>query len=125
MTPHVTLGFTPHELMFGRKPNIPGILQRETPDIQYTYDSYLKELPSWLQSSYELAKNSLLARKEKNKVQHDKTVNIPLFALGDKVLLHDECIRSGRLLKLSPPRIRLHEIVDINDINVTLKFAKK
>jgi hypothetical protein len=99
-----------------------GILQRETPDVQYTYDNCLNELQSRLQSSYELAKNSLLARKEKNKVQHDKTVNIPLFALGDKVLLHNERIRRGRSLKLSPPWIGPYEIVDINDVNVTLKL---
>ena len=28
-TPYSSTGFTPHELLFGRKPNIPGILQRD------------------------------------------------------------------------------------------------
>jgi transposase InsO family protein len=28
-TPHSSTGFTPHELLFGRKPNIPGVLQRD------------------------------------------------------------------------------------------------
>ena len=28
-TPHTSTGFTPHELLFGRKPNIPGLLQRD------------------------------------------------------------------------------------------------
>jgi len=36
-TPHTGPGFTLHELLFGRKPNIPGILQKETPKIQYIY----------------------------------------------------------------------------------------
>jgi hypothetical protein len=27
-TPHTKIGFTPHELLFGRKPNIIGILQK-------------------------------------------------------------------------------------------------
>jgi IS30 family transposase len=31
-TPHTATGFTPHELMFGRKPNIPGVLQKEPPE---------------------------------------------------------------------------------------------
>jgi hypothetical protein len=30
-TSHTATGFTPHERMFGRKPNIPGILQNEPP----------------------------------------------------------------------------------------------
>ena len=28
-TPHTSTGFTPHELLFGRKPNIPGLLQTD------------------------------------------------------------------------------------------------
>jgi hypothetical protein len=63
-TPHTSTGYTPHELMFGRKPNIPGVLQKESPSVQYTYDNYLKELQSRLQSSYEAAKNSLIDKKE-------------------------------------------------------------
>jgi hypothetical protein len=31
MTPHTSTGFTSHELMFSRKPNRPGTLQREPP----------------------------------------------------------------------------------------------
>ena len=32
-TPHSGTGFTPHELLFGRRANIPGILQKESPAI--------------------------------------------------------------------------------------------
>jgi transposase InsO family protein len=31
MTPHTATGYHPHEILFGRKPNIPGMLQREPP----------------------------------------------------------------------------------------------
>jgi hypothetical protein len=104
--------------MFGRKPNIPGILQKEAPGVQYTYDNYIKELQFRLQSSYELAK------KERSKEQHHKTVNIPLFSVGDKVLLHDERIRRGRSLKLSPPWIGPYEITEVDDVNITLKLPR-
>jgi len=50
-TPHTATGFTPHELLFGRKHNIAGILQREPPETQYTHDNYVNELQSRLQSS--------------------------------------------------------------------------
>ena len=43
-TPHSGSGFTPHELLFRRKPNIPGILQKEAPEVRYDYNSYVKEL---------------------------------------------------------------------------------
>jgi len=49
-TPHTSTGFTPHEVLFGRKPNIPGLLQRDPPDTQYTYDNHVKELQSRIQS---------------------------------------------------------------------------
>jgi hypothetical protein len=47
-TPYTSTGFTPHELMFGRKPNIPCKLQKEAPGVQYTYDNYIKELQARL-----------------------------------------------------------------------------
>ena len=92
-TPHTATGFTPHELLFGRKPNIPGILQREPPETQYTYDNYVKELQSRLQSSYQMARANLNSQKEHIKEYHDRNVNTPLFAIRDKVLLHDEMVR--------------------------------
>jgi hypothetical protein len=123
-TPHTSTGFTPHELLFGRKPNIPGMLQKEPPDVQYTYDNYVKELQSRLQSSYQIARNNLESRKERSKEYYDRSVNTPLFVLGDKVLLHDERVRRGRSAKLTTPWIGPYEIVDVDDVNVTLKLPR-
>jgi len=49
---------------------------------------------------------------------------MPLFTIGDKVLLHDEKIRLGRSAKLSQPYIGPYEIIDIDDVNVTLKLPR-
>ena len=75
-TPHYSTEFTPHELLFGRKPNIPGILQKETPEIQYTHDNYVKELQARLQSSYEIARSNLQVKKETSKEYYDSTVKV-------------------------------------------------
>jgi hypothetical protein len=40
------------------------------------------------------------------------------------VLLHDEIIRRGRSAKLSPPFIGSYEIIDVYDMNITLKPPK-
>ena len=123
-TPHTSTGFTPHELLFGRRPNIPGLLQRDPSDAQYTYDDYVKELQSRLQSSYCVARSNLAQQKERSKEYHDRNINTPLFTIGDKVLLHDEKVRRGRSAKLSSPRIGPYDIVNIDDVNVTLKLPR-
>jgi hypothetical protein len=91
----------PHKLMFGRRPNIPGILQKEPHNYQKTYDNYIKEFQFHLQSNYEIAKNSIKGRKVHSREYHDKNINVPLFSAEDKVLLHDEKVKRGRSLKLS------------------------
>jgi hypothetical protein len=78
-TPHSSTGFAPHELLFVRKRNIPRILHKETTEIQYTYDSYVKELQACLQSSYEIARSNLQVKKEKSKEYHDRRVNVPFL----------------------------------------------
>jgi transposase InsO family protein len=64
-TLHSSTGFTPHELLFGTKPNISGILQKDPTEIRYNYDSYVQELQSRLQSCYEVARSNLQAKKER------------------------------------------------------------
>jgi hypothetical protein len=117
--PHFT-GFTPHEL-FGRKPNIPGLLQRDPPDTEYTYNNYVKELSSPLQSSYQTARSNFEYQKERSKKYHGRNINTPLFTLGDKVLLHDEKFRRGRSAGLSPPWIGPYEV---DDVNVNLRLPR-
>ena len=77
-----------------------------------------------MQSSYKVARNNLVRHKERSKEYHDRNVNTPLFTVGDKVLLHDESIRRGRSAKLSAPFIGPYDIIDIDDVNVTLKLPK-
>jgi len=89
-TPHSSTGFTPHELLFGRKPNISGVLQRENSEIRYNYESYVQEIQSLLQSCYEVARSNLRIKKERRKEYYDRNTNVPLFDIGEKVLLHDE-----------------------------------
>jgi hypothetical protein len=47
-----------------------------------------------------------------------------LFTVGDNVLLPDEKIRRGRSAKLSPPFIGPYEIIEVDDVNITLRLPK-
>jgi hypothetical protein len=50
--------------------------------------------------------------------------NVPLFAVGEKVLLHDEKLRRGRSSKLSLPYIGPYEIVSVDGVNITLQLPR-
>jgi hypothetical protein len=81
----------------------------------------VKELQACLQSSYKIARSNLQVKKEKNKEYYARTVNVPLFVVGDKVLSHDETVRRGRSSKLSQTWVGPYEITSLDDVNVTLK----
>ena len=83
-TPHSSTGYAPHELLFGRKANIPGILQKETPEVRYNYDNYVQELQFRLQSCHEVARANLKISKERSKDYYDRNTNGPLFAIGER-----------------------------------------
>jgi hypothetical protein len=66
----------------------------------------------------------LRAKNEKIKEYYDKNTNVPLLAVGEKVLLHDEKLRRGRSAKLSPRFIGPFAIISIDDVNITLRLPR-
>ena len=96
--PHSSTGFTPIELFFFfvRKPNIPGVLHKNSPEIKHTYNIYVQELhPQW-QSCYKLARANFWTMKEKNKEYYNRNTNVPLFVEGEKIFLHDEKVHCSQ-----------------------------
>jgi hypothetical protein len=75
-----------------------------------THESYIKELQSRLQSSYQAARVNLESHKKRSKEYHDRNISTPLFIVGEKVLFNDEKIRRGTSSKLSPSFIGPYEI---------------
>jgi len=51
-------------------------------------------------------------------------VNVPLFIIGDKVLLHDEKVGRGRSSKLSKSWKGPYEVIALDDVNVSLKLRR-
>jgi len=71
-----------------------------------------------------MARSNLQFKKEKSEEYHDRTVNMPLFVVGDKDLLHDETVRRGRSSKLSNSWIGPYVVISLDDVNVTLKLPR-
>ena len=122
-TVHTTTAYTPFELVYAFKSEVPSAL-RETPDTQYNYDNYLMELKGRLQSAHEVARQRLIAKKEKSKGYYDKESENPDIQVGQKVLLFDETVRRGRSKKLSPQYVGPYEVLATEGVNVTIKKGR-
>jgi len=122
-TVHSTTKFTPFELIYGFKSEVPSAL-RETPTVQYNYDDYVMELKGRLQSSHEIARQRLLCGKERSKEYYDKGSEFPTIQVGQKVLIFDETVRRGRSKKLSPQFIGPHDVLAVERVKVVIKRGR-
>jgi hypothetical protein len=86
----------PFQLLYGRLPNLPGILRREPKNACYAYDSYVNELEANLQSCYIVVRRNLETAKFNKKGNYGREVHVPKFEVGSIVLVRDESVRRGR-----------------------------
>jgi hypothetical protein len=119
-TVHTATAYTPFELVYGFQSEVPSAL-REAPNRQYNYDDYVIELKGRLQSAHEIARQKLIAGKEKSKEYYDKSSEPFEIKVGQQVLLYDETVRRGRSKKLSPQYIGPYEVLIVDGVNVTIK----
>ena len=122
-TVHSATKFTPFELIYGFKSEIPTAL-KEKPSVHYNYDDYLMELRGRLQSAHEVARQRLVTKKEESKKYYDKGTEPCDFQVGQKVLLYDETVRRGRSKKLSPQYVGPYDVVAVEGVNVTIKRGR-
>jgi len=89
-TRHDTTGYSPYELMFGRKPRIAidAVLGLLSSDEQpRDYGDYMLELKGRLTQAYELATKACKSAQGKQKTYYDKKVRGAVVQLGDRVLV--------------------------------------
>lgn len=124
-TIHTTTQYTPYELVFGYKPEIPSSLKK-APEFKYTYDDYRQDLILKLQKSSQVAKENAMQSKVKNKQYYDRKINNYDFTIGDSVYLQNEQPKVGRSKKLSPHYSGPYIIADITSpVNCTLLIRNK
>lgn len=97
-TPHSATNYTPHELLFGFKPELPISINRP-PEIIYTYDDFVSEIKFELQYSHQNAKENIRKSKTKGKKIFDKKSKSEMFYVGDKILLNNKASSKGRSKK--------------------------
>lgn len=83
-TIHSTTNFSPYELVFGHKPNLPRSIVKEA-EFKYTYDDYLDDLQLKFRRSCEIARNNILNSKQENTEYYDKRSRTVEFKVEDQV----------------------------------------
>jgi hypothetical protein len=67
-TPPTMTKYTPYEIVFGRKANLPGQLQQRTAPL-YNYDDIFHDLKQKLRACHELARANLMQSKQRRVAQ--------------------------------------------------------
>jgi His(2)-Cys(2) zinc finger./Integrase core domain. len=122
-TIHSSTNYTPYELVFGNKPELPTSILRE-PEFKYTYDNYLDDLTLKLRKSREIARNNISDSKQRNKVYYDRKIKNVEFKVGQRVYLLREQFDKSR--KLASRYTGPYVITKINSpVNVTILVKRK
>lgn len=123
-TPHSSTGYSPHELVYGIKINLPTSLKNK-PQAIYNYDNYYFELRYLLQKSHEIARQNQIRNKEKAKENYDTKLNKKQFKMGDKVLIQKLNIK-GQGRKLNQLYDGPYEVTGIpSDVNTEINIKGK
>lgn len=79
-------GFSPHELLFGYKIQLPDKIIRNLSPI-YNYGNYKDDLRHKLAKHWKIAKENIDNRKQINKMYRDANSNPISLKIGDEVLM--------------------------------------
>ncbi|XP_057703686.1 uncharacterized protein LOC130922736 [Corythoichthys intestinalis] len=94
-------GFTPYELMFGRQPRLPIDIAFGLPVKEGsipTHAQYVKNLKSYLKSSYQIATENANKVADKNKKTFDVRIRESTLEIGDRVLVRNVRLRGKNKL---------------------------
>ena len=123
-TPHTATGYTPFELLFGRKPPLPNFMNEKASLNYSTYDDYVNEVKQRLQIVHQLASDKINNKKLNEKDHYDQKCVKYTFKIGDKVLLYDESVRRGRSKKLESPWVGPYTIIELHNVNAKIKKGR-
>jgi hypothetical protein len=124
-TPHSATKYTPHELVFGCKPELPSSIIRK-PEFKYTYDDFLDNLKYRLNRCHEIAKNNLLDGKQRSKDLYDRGITkSDNYNVDEMIFLKNENCKPRLCKKLSQNFSGPYKIIEINKPNCTILIKNK
>lgn len=122
-TPHSSTNFTPFELVFGHKAELPASVFTQ-PDPVYNYEDYLTACRARLQSCQQIAKEKIIQNKLRSKSYYERNVYDQNFKKGDSVsTLYKNHMKKG---KFGPFFNGLFQIIDTpSEFNSTILIKNK
>ena len=122
---HATTGYTPFELVYGRRAKLPIDLFQKDINIhlELTPEEYSKNLQQVLLSSFENVITNTNSKVDKMKLNHDRSVRVTSYNVNDLVWLHND--KDGKV-KLHKKWIGPYKIVEkVNELNYAIKNLNK
>lgn len=116
-TVHTETQYTPYELVFGKKCNLPNNLKPTQVQPLYNPDAYPLQLKFRLERAQEDARNNLLASKHFRKLKYDKNVNEINYKENDLVLLRNQVGNKLDNIYLGPFKV-------VEDMSPNVKICK-
>ena len=113
---HEATGFTPHELVFGRKATFPSEFAKQ--EVPRTFVQYLDQLFTTITTTQTTAAANLEQAKEKSKFYYDKNVNPRKFNVNDDVYL----LREPKTSKFDSNWTGPYKIIRMHD-DLTIEIA--
>ena len=117
-TPHMEHGYTPFELVFGRKALLPQDINNQNFAIDpvYNTEAYYNELKYKLQVTNKIAREELIHKKEERTIKANTTTNPISLEIGNTVY-----ITNHNRKKLDPFYIGPFAVINIDNPNCTIK----
>jgi len=118
-----TTGYSPFEIIYGRKPNLP-IDQALNYSIPITYvdlSAYDAEVKKHFTQALNVIPKEINRAQEKYSRQYDKNTNNIDYKLNDLVLKESQIVQKGKTAKLAPLYEGPYKIIKLNYPNITIQ----
>ena len=115
---------SPYESVFGKLARLPSSDPLPEHEKMETYDMYLTKLITKLHEMRGIARQNLIAAKEKSKEYYDRKINPQNFKIGDSVFL----LEGGELKKFENQYSGPYEVLEIlgkGNIKISVKNKPK
>lgn len=123
---HESTGYSPFELLFGRKMDAPLEGDLKITDSVQIFDNHIEALRSRLQELHELTSQHKTKARKRYEAQYNKKAKSVEFKVGQFVFLHVPSLKRHRTKKLSKLWKGPYKILEVlSPYNVVLKLRRR